>query len=268
MSHFTVTVALPAETAPSNLKSALANVLARYDENREVPRYVAYTKAELISNGRKEIGNYRETVYAKYLADPRAYALEHNNNPAHLKYLAGNSGSISNLPARPGDLATLTRTDDDGGFPAKLTWTDEQVWADAVRWYEAEDIGPGGEVYSESNPESKWDWYQIGGRWAGAWALNAIIVPPPPNLTQKSWATGAVDGSRVDVARVQDIDHASIEPAFALVDLEGAWHERGEMGWFAMVSNEKDADVWRAQYMAAVAALPTDTWLINVDCHI
>jgi hypothetical protein len=33
-------------------------------------------------------------------------------------------------------------------------------------------IGPKGEIYSTYNPQSKWDWYLIGGRWAGFFKLS------------------------------------------------------------------------------------------------
>lgn len=47
---------------------------------------------------------------------------------------------------------------------------------------------------------------------------------------------------------------------------DGVWSERGKMGWWACVSNEK-AD-WDRQFNAALDALPDDCWLSVVDCHI
>lgn len=55
--------------------------------------------------------------------------------------------------------------------------------------------------------------------------------------------------------------------AFALVK-DGQWYERGTMGWFACVSDEKAADQWDAEVAALLDNLPADAWLTVVDCHI
>ena len=54
---------------------------------------------------------------------------------------------------------------------------------------------------------------------------------------------------------------------FALVK-DGKWYERGKMGWWALVSNEKDKDEWIRQFTALFNSLPDDTLLAVVDCHI
>ena len=46
------------------------------------------------------------------------------------------------------------------------------------------------------------------------------------------------------------------------------WFERGEMGWWACVANEKDDDDWDKQFTAMIAEVPDDHWLTVVDCHI
>lgn len=40
------------------------------------------------------------------------------------------------------------------------------------------------------------------------------------------------------------------------------------MGWFAMVSDEKDPDAWEREFSALFDGLPPDTWVAVVDCHI
>jgi len=40
------------------------------------------------------------------------------------------------------------------------------------------------------------------------------------------------------------------------------------MGWFGCVSGEKDRDGWDRDFNAMLDALPDDTWLTVVDCHI
>lgn len=54
---------------------------------------------------------------------------------------------------------------------------------------------------------------------------------------------------------------------FAVVK-DGQWYERGEMGWWACVSNEKPKGEWECEFSAMVDALPDDTPLTVVDAHI
>ncbi|SCM71580.1 conserved hypothetical protein [uncultured Pleomorphomonas sp.] len=53
--------------------------------------------------------------------------------------------------------------------------------------------------------------------------------------------------------------------AFAVLK-DGEWFEKGEMGWFACVSNEKPD--WAEQFDKLFAGLRSDQWITFVDCHI
>ena len=49
---------------------------------------------------------------------------------------------------------------------------------------------------------------------------------------------------------------------------DGQWYERGSMGWWGMVADEKDAQTWGEQFSKLIDELPDDTVLTAVDCHI
>lgn len=98
------------------------------------------------------------------------------------------------------------------------------------------------------NPDSKWDWWVVGGRWEGY-------------LTLKS-------GEKVDVAEVSELAPEAIPAPFAYVDTDGEWHEKGQMGWFGVARNEADDKIWTRRYLNWVSSLPKDTILVAVDCHI
>lgn len=140
MSHYAVLV------IGENIKEQLA----KFDENLETERYVEYTKEELIKKGRKRIEDYKNNYYVSYLNDPVKYENECKNED-HMKYLIYE-------------------------FPLKLKWTDEEVYIDGIEYEEAENIGPDGEIYSTRNPNSKWDWYTIGGRYRDRLALKNSLV--------------------------------------------------------------------------------------------
>lgn len=48
----------------------------------------------------------------------------------------------------------------------------------------------------------------------------------------------------------------------------GNWYQRGEMGWWGVVSNEKDKNEWENQFYELLKSLPEDTLLSVYDCHI
>lgn len=52
---------------------------------------------------------------------------------------------------------------------------------------------------------------------------------------------------------------------FAVVK-DGKWYEKGEMGWWATVSNEKSN--WNEEFSSFFKDLPEDTMLSVYDCHI
>lgn len=49
---------------------------------------------------------------------------------------------------------------------------------------------------------------------------------------------------------------------------EGQWISRGDMGWWACVSNEVDEKEYRRRVRELILSLPDDTLLTLVDCHI
>lgn len=49
---------------------------------------------------------------------------------------------------------------------------------------------------------------------------------------------------------------------------DGEWYEKGKMGWFACVSDEKDRKEWDDLYNGLLKDVDDDTMITLVDCHI
>lgn len=49
---------------------------------------------------------------------------------------------------------------------------------------------------------------------------------------------------------------------------DGKWYEKGSMGWFGFVADEKDNGEWCNQIATLIQDLPDDTLLSVYDCHI
>ncbi len=297
MTHFAVAVA-------TKDKEKVKDILAPYDENLEVPRYVEYTKEQLIQKGKNEIENFKNGLYAEYLSDPVKYESEHKNIQ-HIDYLKNE-------------------------FPKKLNWTDEEIYQDEIKYYEEDQIAENGEVYSTYNPKSKWDWYAIGGRYN-----NRVIVDKNNDDVIDYYDLGLgmsfkcnVDDEpnlkRVNGARIKDIhfdkmggdyekairfwelivegqepkddkekeeikwnfykpeyyieqygtkeEYARQEAMFstwAFVNEQG-WCEQGEMGMWCVNDATKDSRLAFAEKLQEYIKDPKhqDEYLIIVDCHI
>ena len=221
-------------------------------------------------------------------------------------------------------------------------------------------VDEAGEVIKDvdrTNPNAKWDWYSVGGRWMGFFQLK-------PGKTGELGVPGVFDNdaaaNTADVLRLGDIDFAKMRDdaaakaakawddvraaagdmtgfqtwdkvreaciaefgdtreglgtareryngqeqlkrceaakviggwcpelddyvvdkdtyvtrarnaagtTFAVVK-DGVWYERGSMGWWGCVSDEKDQDKWFAEYAALLDGLPESTQITIVDCHI
>lgn len=238
MSHFSVNAIIPnkvfnAANREENVKSFIDSQLEKFYESLETPRYVEYTKEQLIAKQKKETEDYKNSTYAEYLKDPIAYEKD-CKNPNHLAYLKND-------------------------FPKKLTYTDEQHYEEAIRYYEAEDIGNDGEVYSESNPNSKWDWYRVGGRWAG-WLQNR----QEELTTDNGFNFGTQENVSDNYCTIKEATEKKLIP-FAIVTPDGEWHEKAQMGWFAITINENDN--WDNEAIKIYNNYPED-YVVCVDCHI
>ena len=74
---------------------------------------------------------------------------------------------------------------------------------------------------------------------------------------------------RYNVTREKFIQkaHNGAFTTFAFLDKNG-WHERGDMGWWGIVTHEQDIDTWDEEFNKMLDALPDDTMLSIYDCHI
>lgn len=216
--------------------------------------------------------------------------------------------------------------------------------------------GAGLKVIDRTNPNAKWDWYVVGGRWTGffkvkeqALAAGRFNVGRPGIMTEapeegyadqclkgdidfefmrekarreavekanayyswrdkfpdfESWerVRDRIGTDKIDEARKfyhdqpgrKELDEAcgstwfgpdwpeifkdgqekyierqmaSSFATFAVLK-DGEWYERGSMGWWGCVSDEKDQDAWHQQIYDLIKDLPDDTLLTVVDCHI
>ena len=174
MSHFSVLV----------IGDNVDEQLAQYDESIEVEPYVEYTKEELIKKWKEEIEEYKKGTYAKYLNNPEKYIEENKWKTEHIKYVSEE-------------------------FPKRLQWIDDEVYNHQIQIYEPEQIGENWEVYSTYNPKSKWDWYEVWGRWTGKLVVKQGVKPEAIKFSpfnSDEFIERMTKENRANTALIKDID--------------------------------------------------------------
>lgn len=211
-------------------------------------------------------------------------------------------------------------------------------------WFERD-----GTFWDHTNPNARWDWYVVGGRWTGHFKLKEkahgivgrpglMTDPAAPGYADQAmkgdidfeqmrndaevkarhlwketrlltagatweswddtlirypgnietarteyWAQPAVellkaadkpayrfkidDDLALDEAIYIERQRANACSLFAFVR-DSKWTERGKMGWFASVSDDISQAQWTRMFNDMLDALPADTLLTVVDCHI
>lgn len=154
---------------------------------------------------------------------------------------------------------------------------------------------------TQYNPKSKWDWWTIGGRWNADLQEEYDPRSDPDNFETCFICNGT--GMRNDnlgiEARKQDPNYScnschgkgkilkysgdwldkggNIVPVskipknylpYAIVTPDGEWHEKGEMGWFGLSSNEKDSKEWENICKGIFSKYAEEYLAVVVDCHI
>lgn len=87
-----------------------------------------------------------------------------------------------------------------------------------------------------------------------------------PESLKDHWMLDLEDFAYTEEEYVQQARDGAIVP-FAFVR-DSKWYERGEMGWWGCVGNEKDKGLWSREFNVMMDSLPANTLLTLVDCHI
>lgn len=163
----------------------------------------------------------------------------------------------------------------------------------AIQKHEGGGLDKGG-LYWVSNPNAKWDWWTIGGRWDG-WLVdkNGIHcnictvgdldfdkmresekeerakyydqemnrMAENPNYKPLFWGFEEMPSKEEYVN-----SNCSVAP-YAFLH-EGDWVERGEMGWWGISNDKFSAEEWDKKFEEFIKSLEPETEITIVDCHI
>lgn len=150
-------------------------------------------------------------------------------------------------------------------------------------------------VVRRTNPNKRWDYWTVGGRYSGrltskrgqvcdsccisdldhagmarqrqamraeTWAEYEKAIEEGRSPESLEWIYHIAPGTTREQYVTTDLGFS----AFALLK-DGKWHEKGHMGWWAHVSDDK-GDSWRGEFADLMGSLRADQWITFVDCHI
>ena len=278
MSHF---VGLVINTPKYLEKHDFEDALAPYDENISVPEYVAetvndYEKICFLAHyaaGFDAEVEFVDRLLAEGKAEPFGKEQERkwrdkNRYYVHLvwghkdEYTAFFKEKHQDLFDKFEELYKEANGDDWNGHE----WRKNVVTGE---W----------ERMSTYNPKSKWDWYVVGGRW------DRCLLTKSNELVNECLL------GELDFAPFKDSDYCKRKKKdfwgklyrplkkrvkwhlcadstpFCLV-VDGQWIEKGEMGWWAITTNEKPQEDWDAEVAKILAKLPAESEVTAVDFHI
>lgn len=265
MSHFSLGVI----TRERPEEFELDEKLKPFDES--IPVRSVTSKADIIANARLDLERYTEsTMYIDYHADPEAYKKE----------------------ASEGHIEYLEKT-----FPKLQAMSDEELYQYEIQYEEPDDITHDGGVVSYYNPNAKWDWWVVGGRWdniiknksglqvntekiseiddePSLQAVNELtdlwehvvegkeLKDPQPFPPSKEFLLGVYE-TKENFIQIQ-----SGFTTYALLLPSGEWVEPGRMGFFGISDQDIES---KRQYMKDrqdIMDRYKDFYITVVDCHI
>ncbi len=242
MSHILVLAILPKEATMEQAEDATALLLQPFDEGTSVEPY--------------ETGCWCIGVAARTEVEERINTL-HDINALRARYESLPKGEQTD--ARWAELVAPRKV-----LREKLLR--EHPLADKPNPGCQSCNGTGTRV-TRYNPQSKWDWWVIGGRWDG-W-----IYGPEREMACGDGMGGFNFGDehrqvKNNCRPVSEItaDDPHYVP-FAILTPESEWIEQGKMGWWAIVSDAMEDVKWH-ETVKAVLARYQGHLAVAVDCHI
>lgn len=303
MSHYMVMAIIKAGS-----KDTVADLLAPYDENMEMPEYVAETREQLMEGMKTRCRHATECAKA---AESVSHLPEDGRENAY-NDLFPNGGPWFHYGFALSEYCKRLAAAD--GSP------DDEVWK-LVEEENKGSLDAEGNRLSTYNPDSKWDWYEIGGRYSGQlrikgkgrhadcdaarakdidWDSMMSLTAAQERKARHFWRCyvegrlpKAVREAGEDAAanylreefgfifyrpewykgRYGNADgyvrHLSLWAPYAVVDADG-WHSVGEMGWFGISNEAEGAEKdWEEEFRSKfVDALGPEDYVAIVDCHI
>lgn len=291
MSHFCGLVILTPEYAKVN---GMDDSLAKYDENLETPEY---RKCDLSDNDKQR---FLEYYLINKSEDKQLHEAYKKFKLGFITFMRGKKGYLTQKQYQE-KYPNARDKETKEGWASALIYENPEKWVEYFKkgypefWNSFEDTyAEFGDdwngnswrkdedgvwaVYSSYNPNSKWDWYSVGNRWSNSIKTKSgefVDMCKFDEIDFEPYSDDCYEGGKdwlgnpckkLKEGYEWHYDNKDNFPFCLIID--GVWYEKGDMGWWGMVANEKGEEEWNGEVAALLEKIPADSDVYNVDFHI
>jgi hypothetical protein len=230
MSHFSLAVIISKEVEIKDLLDAVGLALVPFDENLRPGATIEELKIDITN---KIISKFEERkfTYEHFLKNEDQY------EPMLAKYYK--EQYLTDAEKSPTEL-----------------------YLEYVESIGSQDIDDEGNVISNYNPNTKWDWFDLGGRWKGMLKVDGAA------MLLETKDTYYVPGQTYDedISRIKDVMFEKIEGfdekgygiTYAILDKGGNWYEQ------VFTTNTEYVTFCEEFFKKQ----DQEDWIVIIDCHI
>lgn len=149
-------------------------------------------------------------------------------------------------------------------------------------------IKTGGVICTTYNSNSKWDWYEIGGRWSNNIPLKNGEHSNFAKIKDIKWTIELSEKDKEELKTsynkskeenpLFEISYPTLEDfikdyenfaTYALLLSDGTWLEPGKMGWFGISdAEEEEKEKFQNKYLEKIKEQDGEDYFVLVDLHI
>lgn len=148
--------------------------------------------------------------------------------------------------------------------------SEDEIWKKAIDYfgYDSNEIDEEtGDIICTWNQNGEWDWYQIGGRWAGQLQLKDTVDPKLYSSPNFSWGWDndekeeVISAGRVDQAKKKDIANLEDICAYAYIR-DGEWYSKDA----PLFGNASES--FEKELQDFIKEADDEDLITIVDCHV
>jgi len=224
MSHFVIGIILPKNIfndGENSITRYIESKMKKYNENIDVEQYIAYDVNKKDMYRENKINEYKKMMEIPDFE--KIYNVEYLTNTLNLY----------------------------------LDMSSDEYWDNNIAsYYDKNSIDENGNIMSKYNPDSKWDYYVIGGRWNGYFMDKDI----------KAKNIIGMNSNKIESYLEKYNNDPDKYKLFAYVNKDGDWTESARMLMFGMETNVNlEYDKILTQFLAEQNK---DDYIVFLDCHI
>lgn len=231
----------PTQTLSDYLNAALD----KFDENREVESYISETKEQQIAAERQRHADAAENL-RRYQAGEPPYDRPFQGNDRHIEWIETEAPALSKLD-------------------------DAELWDHILATRDYEERDENGAIWSTYNPDSRWDWWTIGGRWEETYRDRQGETVEAFLASLRKTKEGLAAGENLNPHKGEPHAVGGVLPWYFPHDIlttDQTWHRIGRTGWWGMRADDMTEAEWVDEAIAALEKEDLASVVYYIDFHI